>query len=42
MNHTTGAYFPLYWDDRGYFVGPLRQWVVYGPVHELPATHAPV
>lgn len=28
----TCAYYPIYWDDRGYFVGPLRHWKIYNRV----------
>ncbi|WBY51943.1 hypothetical protein PB55_91 [Pseudomonas phage vB_PaeM_B55] len=28
-SQATGAYYPIYWDDRGYFIGPMRHWKIY-------------
>lgn len=34
VTQTTGAWFPIYWDEdgRGYFVGVLKHWKIYGRV----------
>lgn len=31
----TGAWFPIFWDVNGYFVGPLQQWKIYGVVKNV-------